>query len=397
MPIKYAFIISFIIGALLPFIAGAQIKISEVMYDPAGTDTKREWIEVFNAGAGSVDLTQYFLFENNVYHKLTGTAGGILAAGAYAVIADSVTDVLQDYPEFDGLILDSAFSLGNTGETISMANPQKEIIDTFIYTTDMGGVGTGHSLQINGTDVITAGPTFATENKTESERIEEDDTATTTPSGNSSGSGSDTSSHHQQEASGSYTPTASFKLGIGRNRIVSVHAPIELEALVSKADLRPGIRWNMGDFGTDAGRTVTHIYDHPGTYQVIAEARLGGFTAVSRTEVDVRIPQLAITQATDTIVIANADKAEVNIGDFVFHYISGNFKIPQNTIIAGSESITLNRQPDQILRSVSYPDGTKYAQYEDVPALREQLMAFCQFKPIPLVCKTAKVREYLVQ
>ena len=52
-------------------VAYANILINEVMYDVEGTDTDREWIEVYNDGSESVDLSTYKLFEANTNHGLT--------------------------------------------------------------------------------------------------------------------------------------------------------------------------------------------------------------------------------------------------------------------------------------------------------------------------------------
>jgi len=226
MSIKKIFIISFIIGLLIPFITNAQVKITEVMYDPAGSDTKREWIEVFNSGLESIDLSTYFFFEGNVYHKLVAQSGSILESGAYAIIVDSVAEVLADYVGFAGLIFDSTFSLNNTGETISMANSAKEIINTFTYSSEMGANNDGNSLQINDGIVVTAMPTFGSLNKTESEVLIDDSNTDTSSSSNSdtnssSSGSSNVSTHDQQVGVSNYTPTASFKVGAGRKRVVT--------------------------------------------------------------------------------------------------------------------------------------------------------------------------------
>ena len=46
--------------------ASTGFEISEIMYDPSGTDTNREWIEVHNAGSESVDLAGHFLLTDGL-------------------------------------------------------------------------------------------------------------------------------------------------------------------------------------------------------------------------------------------------------------------------------------------------------------------------------------------
>lgn len=348
------------------------------MYDPAGSDTKREWIEVYNAGTQDVDLSTWFLQENNIFHKFVAQAGSVLPAGSYAILADSVPEVLADYANYIGLIFDSVFSLNNTGEVLSIANPQKQLIDTVTYSSTQGGNDNGQSLQINNGQVITASPTFGQINKTESEIIveeTEDETGngdsadtSTSSSGTSTSSGSTTSgsTHSQQEGTTSYTPTSSFKIGAGRKRVVSVHTPLELQAYNSKPDTAPRYLWNFGDFFTDLGRKVKHIYTEAGIYQIVLEGKTNDYLGISRTEVSVVEPQLDITTASSSVSIHNMSKQEVNIGDFVFNFAKGKNLIPRNTIIKGGATISLGYSTSTVLQSLEYPDGEIYEQFDTI-------------------------------
>ncbi|HWO06987.1 MAG TPA: lamin tail domain-containing protein [Candidatus Paceibacterota bacterium] len=137
-------------GALAPVAASAQVVITEIMYDLAeGSDSGREWIEVFNAGAAPIDITAWRLREGGVNHKITAFAGGnSLAAGTYAVIADNATKFMADWPQFQGQLFDSAFSLSNSGELLVLRAGDRDI-DAATYTRALGGDGTGDSLQRN--------------------------------------------------------------------------------------------------------------------------------------------------------------------------------------------------------------------------------------------------------
>ncbi len=132
----------------MPAFAHAQVVITEIMYDLAsGSDSGREWIEIFNAGNFPVTLTDFKVVENGASHKIGAVAGGDgVAAGSYAVIADNPAKFKTDYPTYSGQLFDSAFSLSNSGETIGIADAQGTTIDSVSYTAASAN-GTGDSLQ----------------------------------------------------------------------------------------------------------------------------------------------------------------------------------------------------------------------------------------------------------
>jgi len=151
-----AFLIAF------PFAASAQVVISEVMYDLAeGSDSGREWIEVYNEGSVSVNLTEWKFVEGNTKHGITAIGSSDLSPGSYAVIAADPSKFKIDWPQFSGLLFDSAFSLNNTGETLKLACCGKEPSDkdSIAYSGELGGAGDGASLSRSGASLISTDPT----------------------------------------------------------------------------------------------------------------------------------------------------------------------------------------------------------------------------------------------
>ncbi len=124
------------------------IYISEIMYDPSGSDTSREWIEIYNDTEGGIDFTSWKFFESNTNHGITSYSGGqVLPAGSYAVIADNPTKFLEDYPSYSGILYDSAFSLSNSGEHISFKQSSSgSEIDFVDYNISLGGNNDGSTL-----------------------------------------------------------------------------------------------------------------------------------------------------------------------------------------------------------------------------------------------------------
>lgn len=93
-----------------------QIIINEVLYDPAGTDTGAEWIELKNVGVGSVDITGY---------DINATSGDYLTfpslsvpAGDFVIVhwnTDGINDT--DFTDNIAHIYTGSSGFGNMGNT----------------------------------------------------------------------------------------------------------------------------------------------------------------------------------------------------------------------------------------------------------------------------------------
>jgi hypothetical protein len=79
------------IAAVYAITPVAALAISEVLYDALGTDTGYEWVELWNGGAGDVDLSGYFLgttatSTSTDYTPITAALSGMLPAGGCVVV-----------------------------------------------------------------------------------------------------------------------------------------------------------------------------------------------------------------------------------------------------------------------------------------------------------------------
>jgi hypothetical protein len=134
-----------------------SIVFSEIYYNPNGTDTKHEWIEIYNNGTAGVDVTKLRFEEAGIQHLLKNTSTNILNPISYAVISEDPEQFLSDYPSYAGPLFDSSFSLSNTGELLVLRlGKDGEILDSVFYNNVWGGDGTGFSLEkkdLNGPNI----------------------------------------------------------------------------------------------------------------------------------------------------------------------------------------------------------------------------------------------------
>lgn len=122
----------------LPLVS-AKIGINEIMYNPIGADDDFEWLELYNDGTTAVDVSSY---------KIDGTAfdDAIIPPNSFLVVAKQLqgnTSFASMYGNKDGIwnasdqfsAVDGAFTLTNTGKTLSLTDGNGISIDTLSYTS----------------------------------------------------------------------------------------------------------------------------------------------------------------------------------------------------------------------------------------------------------------------
>ncbi|MGE6649546.1 endonuclease [Shewanella colwelliana] len=118
--------------------ANANLLISEVLYDAPNNDSVEEFIELFNGGCTSIDLSQYQLSDNGSSLPLQGT----IAPGAYFTVAANqagFTSLFGSAPDLSPMPL----TLGNSGDYVRL-NKGAEEVDLVAWE---GGVS-GWSLNV---------------------------------------------------------------------------------------------------------------------------------------------------------------------------------------------------------------------------------------------------------
>ncbi len=118
--------------------SSGTIRITEIFYDAIGSDKGREWIEIENAGPDT-DISQWRLLEGGVQHLIKDAGLGTLVKnGEKAIIADNATLFLIEHPLFEGLVLDSSFTLNNKkGDSISLLDGKDgNVADSVTYSDE---------------------------------------------------------------------------------------------------------------------------------------------------------------------------------------------------------------------------------------------------------------------
>lgn len=358
----------------MPVLAGAQISFSEIMYDPEGADTGREWVEVYNDSGASVDISAYKFFEGGTNHGLTAVDGaGIIPGNGYAVIADDPAKFKIDFPNFAGIIFDSSFSLKNDGEDISFKDKNLTVIDTVTYSSEAGATSDGNSLQkINGA-WIAAIPTPGSDTPSAGDTLNENNGGQTTSS-------SETAPVNNFISGFPTEPQMFVEAGSNKTTVAGALVIFDGIAFGLKKEPIENARytWSFGDGVYKEGKSVTHIYRYPGEYVVVLEVASGYFSGSDRLKVQATKANVVISGIGDKadyfVEVLNNSKYELDLSGWILRSGGEQFFIPKNTIImsggkvifssiATGFSFKINDKPELL-----YPSGATAATYGDFVA-----------------------------
>ncbi len=410
---KHTLLTLFIIGyTLVPAISHGQVYINEIMYDLSGSDTGREWVEVYNGGGVGVDIAGWKFLESvsASNHALTQIQGvSLIPAGGFAVISVDPTKFLLDVPGFSGNLFKASFSsLNNTGSTVVLKDGSGTVVDQAVYTSDQGANGDGNSLQKNSASWISATPTPGATNATQSTATSTDDGGggDTTPdpdssSGGGSTSGGGSSAHSSPAPLSTLTEKMEFEVSAGRNRLATVGDKIVFRASVTKiqnmSERGIGYVWSFGDGTTGMGDTTLHAYKFGGEYVVVLNASYADKQAVDRISVKVVSPEIALSRVEGGVEVWNKSGSEINLEDWELEDSPREFVFPKDTLIEKNKKIvfadTVTRLNTTTLRLLN-PMGEEFAVLSShASSTKDSVSSTVSTSSIDVVAITSKIKS----
>lgn len=338
-------VIATIFIILSPIYCFASVKITEIMYDLEGTDTDREWVEIYNDG-DVVDLSTWKFFEGNTNHGLVLSQGSsTLENGAYAVIVQNAASFLIDWPSYTGTVFDSSFSLGNeTGETIDIKDSALNIVDEATYSSESGASGDGNSLVGSGTSWSPGNPTPGAGNSAS----DGEGSATTVAT---------TNENIQLDEEGDLVmQQTNWSIDITSPSYISVGNDADFNATVYDIYFQKyytgHLFWNMGDgtvYEGDLLFNINHTYTYPGDYVIYIEYYKPGATEPktsvrkTATVVDTNIDITTVVRdgyLIDTKITNNGSR-EVDLTGWTLSSGGKTYTIPKNTIVLPKKTLVI--------------------------------------------------------
>lgn len=366
-----------VVGVILsPLFVHADVYISEFMFDLSeGSDSGREWIEVFNAGNESVDLTEWKLFEANTNHSIASSVGGnTLVSGGYAIIADNPGKFLLDWPGFSGIVFDSAFSLSNSGEELEMRNSNLVGSGIVSYTNTGGGAGDGNTLHRSSS----SNATYTSGAPTPGNGVLVVDGSNTQAIAADSGADNTSPDPNVKTVVSSYVapivPEVFAYAGKDRDVVAGAEVVFDGKAYdrdgKALTDSKARFMWAFGDGSTAEGAKVAHTFYEPGKYAVVLNISEALNTAAHRVIVNAHPVSVVVMNTDGKITLINKSGRDIDLSRWFLRSMNATFNIPENTILLSGASVVF---PQEITKLVAaddaallYPSGVAAARVGEV-------------------------------
>ncbi len=360
-------VLPLILGILfLPRFIFASVAINEILFDPAGTDTGLEKIEIYNPDAAAVDLGGWELYPDGIGY-FTFPSGFSLPSKSFAVIhlrASGTNDVQNLYHS------SAASNMGNSSGSLALFRPGSRTKDTIVDFVRYHKAGAAERKTWESTAVEAgrwqAGTFVDITSLTEGNSIgltSDGGSGSTsawkiyaTPTIGGANAGTTAAppaaplppSPAPPPAPAGLAPPA-LRVVAGGDRIVLAGAvtPFRGQVFSHSGELVENARmlWNFGDGSFRDGRAVTHIYYFPGNYVVSLNGAVGEYTGSDYLTVTVLAPDLLITEiklgADGFVELFNANDERLDLGGMSFTDERGAiFHINQGTLIGKGTAVS---------------------------------------------------------
>ncbi|TSD03493.1 MAG: endonuclease i [Parcubacteria group bacterium Athens0714_16] len=366
-----------IIFIFLPIFAHGQIVITEIMYDLAeGSDTGREWVEIFNSGNAQVDLAGWKFNDgdgvtNHILNeppKNGGRGSLILKSNEYAVLSGDANLFIPENLSYTGTVIDTVMSLKNISGEILILDKENNQIDKVLYNKEMGGAGDGNTLQKTNSGWKAGNPTLGS-----SEITSVPSSTPPSPSGQATTTVTNNSQTTQQQnfTSPAFDPQIFAYAGEDRTVIVGADTIFDAKAIgLNDEPIENALfTWNFGDGSFQKGKKIMHSYNYPGKYVVFLEASSGEYSVTDRINVtalpaDIVISNVGRDADKNFIELYNRTNRELNLSWWRLQADNNFFTLQKNTVILPNEKIIFPKSvtnlniTNQSKISLLYPNGS---------------------------------------
>ncbi len=110
-----------------------DVVINEINYNSPDDHDTEDWIELYNPGSESVNLSGWVFKDEDDSHAFQIPDGTILDANAYLVLCESEELFMQYFPGVSNYVGDVGFGLSGGGELLRLYDTNENLIDSVEY------------------------------------------------------------------------------------------------------------------------------------------------------------------------------------------------------------------------------------------------------------------------
>lgn len=319
------------------FLAGivqAQaLVISEIMSNPMGDDSGREWVEIFNDTAEDIDLSAMTVsIKGGSFVSITPLQGGMmLPGGGYAIIGSTVsgaTRFLLDYPAYAGPLFRASMSLVNTGTTsidIKLNGVVAASLPAYAAAKE------GATLSYIAGGYVAGAPTPGASNQAMEPVAGTNATTTET----------------QATLPQMSPPSPDIVIYMPEEKIAIAGAETEFSVFSMNRAGKPltdlQYIWAFGDGGQGVGSTTRYRYVYNGRYIAQVEATSQTVAGKGRMMVRVVPPDIAIVsfgsgKYGSYIEINNPNPYDLDLSQWALTIDGASFPFPRNTLLPANST-----------------------------------------------------------
>lgn len=374
----------------IPIFTLATVIFTEIMYDPEGNDTNKEYIEIKNTGNNPVNLENYKFCDSESCRKLKDGYGNDfnLASQSFGILTKDPNSIefKNAYSNFNGFILQTNFTGGSLrnslGELLELKDSAENILDSLTYNPASGGKN-GRTLSIFNNVWKEGEATPGRENLESSSLPEENEEQENEKNSSESNQKNNKQNRSYSEITDMIAGQKKLQAEIDKIETVVSGAKIKITGRafgLSGAEIKGvDFLWSLGDGTKNKGKIIYHEYYFPGEYLVSLIVKSAGFTSPTAfRKITVIDPPLEISQVDfekKFIEIKNNSNEILNLQDWILMVDGDKFIIPDNTYILENGYIKFTqrntllqiKKDDRIF--LLYPNHKKFREYKKETSL----------------------------
>lgn len=371
---KLAILIISTILAVFPFLAIASVYINEVAWMGTDNSANDEWVEIYNDGSESVDLSGWMLFAGDGTPSInfSGTTNTAIPAGGFYLLErtddTTVSSITAD------LIYVGALS--NDGEVLILKDKNGNEADRIDASSGWlaGDNVSKQTMQKTSSVWITANGTPKAVNVGQSGSQNQSSISQASSSAQAS---SNSSTSGIVSGSVSYvfnSEQISAKAGQDKTAIAGADIILEGQSFGTKGDpiLNARYLWTLGDGSYKEGQNIRHIYKYPGNYIAVLNASSGDVSASDRLNIKVVPNELEIIDAKNEFIkLKNKSNLILDLSGWFLRVGGIVFKFPDYSLISANAELIISSDVsglkftnDNFSAEILYPNGSLAFSYE---------------------------------